>query len=275
MPKDVELKTQRAFAILPHLVYYAQHRKTVSYKKIAAIINVNPHTELNHILGYIRDTICDPQGLPRINAIVVSGTKGEPGDGFIPEGAKNLPKEEKTRLFEKFRDEVFLYEDWGKLLIELGLNPITATEDDLDEEARRYNEIIERKGGGCGEQEEHRSLKEYIAKQPQTIGITALKKPKMEHPFLSADRCDVLIELFGNRAAIVEIKVRHRGELVKGIYQLVKYRALFEAEKTHGGSYPVDLHLVAYEIPPEVKSLAEKFEIQCHVFNKALVMGIP
>lgn len=261
---------QRALVILPHLIRYAQLRKTVTYKTIAEIINVNPHTELPGILGYIRDTFCDPGGFPRINAIVINARTGKPGDGFIPEGAGHLSDDLKQQKYEQFRDEAFLFENWNDLLNSLNLEPVSGLDRDFDEEVREYNKILSKRGGEGGEGKEHLQLKEYLATYPQNIGIQAIKRPEKEHEFPSMDKCDILVELNGNRSAIIEVKVRLRGELIKGIYQLVKYRALLEAEKTHGGSYPVELHLAAYDIPKDIQEFARKFDITCHVISEKI-----
>ena len=62
--------------------------------------------------------------------------------------------------------------------------------------------------------------------------------------------------------AVVEVKNGERGELVKGVYQAVKYRALMEAEKGHGESYPVKAILVAFEIPEDIAAFAEKLGVR-------------
>jgi hypothetical protein len=108
-----------------------------------------------------------------------------------------------------------------------------------------------------------RMLKEYITAHLHTIGISALKKPVVEKEFLSGDRFDIFVELFGQCAAIIEIKVGQRGEVVKGIYQLVKYGALLVAERGHGEPYPVNLYLIAYTIPNDICDFAKKFDITC------------
>ncbi len=41
---------------------------------------------LNKPLGFIRDKICRPRGLPWLNALAVSGKTWIPGDSFLPEG---------------------------------------------------------------------------------------------------------------------------------------------------------------------------------------------
>ncbi len=259
-----KLTSPRALLVLPHLIWYAKMRMTVTYKELANKVGVH-HRTIPWLLGNIRDTICKPRNLPLINSIVVNKKTKEPGHNYLPEGTD--PEENKREL-ESLQAQVFEYTTWDDLLLELGIQSIPAEVPNLDKEAREYNEIMARQGGEGGEQDEHRRLKDLIASRPQLINISAMQQADTEHLFLSADRCDILIELFGNSAAIVEIKVRQRGELVKGIYQLVKYRALLEAERTHGGTYPVELHLVAYDIPQDIQDFAKKFNISCHVFNE-------
>ncbi len=56
---------------------------------------------------------------------------------------------------------------------------------------------------------------------------------------------------------MVEIKNGDPGELVKGIYQAVKYRALMQDEKGHGNPALVDAILVAYSIHQRLPYLQE------------------
>ena len=63
---------------------------------------------------------------------------------------------------------------------------------------------------------------------------------------MSGDRCDVVFDLGELGYAVVEIEDGQRGELVKGINQAVKYRALMEAEKGHGEPVSVSLTPVAF-----------------------------
>jgi len=263
MPGD-QIKSY-AYKALPYLIRYAQMRQTVSYGELGEYLKVHPHLELSHVLRYIRDEICAVYNSPSITSIVVGKYTNRPGDGFFVESLDGLTEDEIQHKYEQFRDEAFIYTGWDDLLSRLGLKSLPATVDGLDKEAKEYNDLMGRtRGGSGGEQEQHRLLKQFIAAQPQRIGISALKKPITEYVFLSDDRCDILIELFGDRVAIIEIKVGQRGELVKGIYQLVKYGALLEAERGHGEAYPVDLYLVAYLILPDICDFAKKFGIMCH-----------
>jgi hypothetical protein len=81
----------------------------------------------------------------------------------------------------------------------------------------------------------------------------------------------VVFDLDQNGYAVVEIKNGERRELVKGIYQAIKYRALMVAEKGHGENYPVSAHLAAYDIPDDIVALAGKFKIQWHIISRSVV----
>jgi hypothetical protein len=267
-----ELTKKYAMMVLPQLVHYAQMGKEIEYKQLAAISGLPHHRPLNNVLGFIRDEICLPRNLPRINSIVVNKTTHEPGESFLENGTSNLTAEEYTARFREEWDKAILFTGWNDLLNELGLSAVQSSETELDIEAREYNRAMSRRGGIGGEGPRHRALKQFIAKKPQLIDLSALKTPTMEYSFPSADECDVLVDLVDGSYAIVEIKVGDiDGELVKGIYQLIKYKALLIAEKGHGQDIPVQIHLVAYRIPEDVNAFACKFGIRCHVINESIV----
>jgi hypothetical protein len=260
-----ELIKEYGNQVLPHLVLAAKTRKTPTYREVADKIDCH-HRVMNHILGYIRDEIIMPRNLPLINAIVINTGTHLPGDSWLPEGTSHLTPEEYRHEYEKFRDQVFAYSGWDDLLKELGLAPIQPTVEDLDERGRAYSEFAKRTGGGEGEP--HRLLKEYIAAHPEKIGVQPTKPATIEYPFISGDEADVVFDLADNEWAVVEIKNGETGELVKGIYQAVKYRALLQAEKGHGNPIYVDTVLVAYQIPSDISSFAAKFGIRCKIIHR-------
>lgn len=269
-----ELTKKYAMMVLPHLVHQAQLGEEIEYKRLAEISGLPHHRPLNNVLGYIRDEICLPRNLPRINSIVVNKDTHEPGESFLETGTDNLSPEEYSRRFREERDKAILFNGWDELLKELNLTPVTSSQDELDHLANEYNKAMARRGAAGGEGPQHKNLKEYIAKRPQEIGLSALRKPIMEYLFPSADECDILVELTDKSYAIVEIKVGdNKGELVKGIYQLVKYKALLVAEKGHGENVPVQVHLVAYQMPDDVIDFASKFGIKCHTIQRNKVLG--
>ena len=266
-----ELIKQYGERLLPHLVYAAQKRKTPTYAEVASKIGCH-HRVLNHVLGYIRDEITIPRNLPMINAIVVKNDSHLPGESWLPEGTSHLSPEEYKHEFEKFRDIVFAYQGWGELLRDLDLEPVQGDVEDLDERGRIYSEMLERTGGS-GEGEPHRILKEYVAAHPEIIGLDKENAPLIEYFFVSGDRADIVFGTGPDTWAIAEIKNGEIPELVKGIYQLIKYRALLQAEKGHGSHLLIDTILVAYQVPAEITKFASKFGIRCKIIHREQVQG--
>ena len=155
-----------AYEALPYLIRCAQKQQTVTYGELGKYLHRHHHT-LSHFLGFIRDQICDPQGYPSLTALVVSKYTHRPSDGFFKEGVNGFSEDEKQQKFEQYCDDIFSFQGWDGLLGQLGLNPLPATDQDLDREAEEYNRLIARTGGESGgEQDQHRLLKEYIAIQP-------------------------------------------------------------------------------------------------------------
>lgn len=266
-----ELIKQYGDRLLPHLIYAAQKRTTPTYSEMANKIGAH-HRVLNHVLGYIRDELTIPRGLPMINAIVVKNTTHLPGESWLPEGTSHLSSDEYKLEFEKFRDLVFAYQGWNELLRELDLDPVQGDAEDLDERGRVYSEMMERTGGG-GEGEFHLKLKEYVAANPKIIGLEEDSAPIAEYFFISGDRADIVFGTGPDTWSIVEIKNGEVAELVKGIYQVIKYRALLQAEKGHGLPVQVDAILVAYQIPSEISLFAAKFGIRCKIIRREQVQG--
>jgi len=260
-----------SFKALPYLVYNAQLRQTISYKELANHIGKH-HRVIPHVLGYIRDEICIARRLPLLNAIVVNKQTKLPGESFLPEGTKHLSKEEYLQKYEELRDQVFKFAEWNDLLKEYGLTPIKKKQKDFDKEGREYSNMLERHRE-IKESKEHLFLKKFIYKNPQEIGIQRDTHGCTEYAFISGDKCDVVFSWKGDNNAVVEVKVGERGELVKGIYQAIKYRSLLKAEKGHGWDIPVSAHLVAYNIPKDIESFAEKFSIKCSILDKKKVFN--
>jgi len=113
----------KAYRTLPHLVYYAHLEKTITYEELGRRIGIY-HRQVGFLLGYIRDEICRRRGLPLLNVIVVKKSNGLPGKSFLPEDLSDLTDEEYRRRFVELRDEVFAYEGWDALLMDLGLTPV-------------------------------------------------------------------------------------------------------------------------------------------------------
>ena len=248
---------------LPHLVKAANAWKLLTYGELAQKIDTH-HRAINHVLGYIRDEICIPRNLPLINAIVINAGNDLPGKSWLPEGTDHLSDEEYEQKFIEFRDEVFSFTGWEDLLHELGLKPLENSPTDLNEIGRAYTDVLSRRGSG-GEGERHLKLKEYVASNPKEIGLPETSIAEMEYHFISGDFGDVVFDLGEGNWAVAEIKNGQQGELVKGVYQAIKYQALLKAEKGQGKPCSVDAVLVAYSIPSEIQFFAAQFGIRCKI----------
>jgi hypothetical protein len=199
-----------------------------------------------------------------LSAIVVNHQTGLPGESFLPGGTENLTEEECKTRFEELRDEVFQYQGWDELLREQGLEPITPTPDSLDNEALALAEYTFRHGSRP-ESSEHMGLKQYIARHPELLGLPKGLTGTEEYEFPSGDRCDVVFDVHSAASAVVEVKADiARGELVKGVYQAVKYRALLEAQRGRGGPHQVKAFLVALSVPDEISGFARRLSVIAH-----------
>jgi hypothetical protein len=263
-----ELIKEYGDRLLPYLVQAAKTLKTPTYRELADKIGVH-HRVMSRILGYIRDDICIQRGLPLISCIVVSQTTGLPGDDWLPQGTTTLSDEEYKSEFERFRDQVFAYKGWDSLLKELDMTPLEPTVESLDERGRTYSEYIERTGGG--ESNDYQKLKEYVAVHPEAIGLPTESAAQMDYLFVAGDRADIVFGTGPDAWAVIKIKNGEIGELVKGVYQAIKNRALLQAEKGHGFSCKVDAILVAYEIPSDISFFAAKFGIRCRIIHRELI----
>jgi hypothetical protein len=90
-------------------------------------------------------------------------------------------------------------------------------------------------GFGAGESEDHRRLKKYVAAHPEIVGLPAnLKRGETEFGLPSADCIDVL---FKNGPAWIGAEVKSvissEDDIVRGMFQCIKYRALIEASQKY------------------------------------------
>lgn len=141
------------------------------------------------------------------------------------------------------------------------ISPPPATGPRIQKSGSRVRRIsIARKYGPTGEGIEHKRLKEWIAQNPQEIGLKNVKRVETEYVFPSGDTVDILFELDGNRYAVVEIETNYPDP---GQYQVLKYKVLKCAELGKDIGCPdVEAILVAWTIPQEVRNFCKKYGIR-------------
>ena len=118
--------------------------------------------------------------IPPLNALVVNQTTGLPDDGvnwfleryYEPDQhVDDMSLDEKRAIVEEIHADIFSYKYWDDLLEEYELTPLkdVLTLEEVDE-----NEISKPSRGGWSgeaESEEHKNLKNFIAKNPEIVGL--------------------------------------------------------------------------------------------------------
>jgi hypothetical protein len=226
--------------LLPHLVRCVRVRKTITRKELGDLVGIGPDLQLPRALDAVHQAICNVHGLPDLTCIVVDG----PGE--MPSSAA---------LF----DQVYVCPDWDRLLGELGLDLPETQPKELEAEGYAYTNFLT---SHLAAEKESKPLIDYVAEHPQRLGLRTWRAGVIDHRFISGDDCDVLFDRDG-LPVIAAIATRHRGSLIRGIFRLIKQRALLEAEKGRGEPLTVQCFLVAQIIPLDIQDYAARFQINC------------
>jgi hypothetical protein len=109
------------------------------------------------------------------------------------------------------------------------------------------------------ESDAHRALKKHVAAHPELVGLPRTAKATMEKTLGSGDRADVYF-VAGNKFVIVEVKstISPEGDICKGVFQCVKYKALLRAHQKLKKVVPNGdaILVLGREMPEAAKSLA-------------------
>lgn len=229
-----QLYQERARRALPLLVRQAEASTKVFYFNLAEELGMPNPRNLNYVLGSIGRTIENiskiwKEKVPPIQCLVVNKNTGLPGEGigwFLikKEDFANLSRARQREIVSGELARIFAYPKWPAVLAAVDLTPTTVN-------FAKLNEAAARGGFGGGESERHRQFKEYVAAHPSVLGLpsgTALGR--VEHPLPSGDLLDVV---FQNRsdwiAAEVKSSISSKADIVRGLYQCVKYEAVMQA----------------------------------------------
>ncbi|MGI3187077.1 hypothetical protein [Nioella aestuarii] len=234
-----KLYQERARRAFPILVRQAEARKTIYYSDLAEELGMPNPRNLNYVLGSIGQTLQELSDelnneIPPIQCIVINKSDGMPGEGIgwflnkesysgvVPEDFKKLPKLRQKEIVQAELQKVYLYDKWREVLEYLSLEPVS---DDFS------RVLAETRAFGGGESDAHKLLKEYVAQNPTLIGLPASSpKGQTEQRLLSGDALDVSFSL-PERWIAAEVKSHISGEpdIVRGLFQCVKYKAVMAA----------------------------------------------
>lgn len=255
--KSGKLYQERARLTLPYLVRQAKAGQTIYYSDLAEQIGVSRPINLNYILGYIGKALIGLEErtkiqIPPIQCVVINKQQKLPGEGiswFISATEfSKLNKTQKQKILSVELAKIYTFQGWDWVLQQFGLNSITTNLEDKLEEAKI--------GRSNGESEQHKKFKEFISKNPSILGLSAtLKNGKQEYPFPTTDTIDVLF--IDNELRIgVEVKsnISNTIDILRGIFQCVKYKHLIEAEQIIDNKLPNSRVILAMQgkLPDEL-----------------------
>ena len=201
---------------------------------------------IGHVAGTLMDRIqAVYPSAPLLNVLVVVDTQGQPGTGadgylqtrFSLSGSSFTNR--RRRLVTRAAEEVYAFELWPQIyrrLFRRNAPPsdtaalISGTEVDGDPPPTTGNSGP--RFGGQAESTEHKKLKEYVRTHPQCIGGAPRQHiAEKEKLLLSGDKVDVFFEM-DHVGHLVEVKSIRSTEpdLRRGVYQCIKYRAVFRAQ---------------------------------------------
>lgn len=228
---------------IPILVRWAQNRITTNhYSDLNRELGyTSMYRGIGHVLGCIHETLnvlstkpaFKGKNIPSLNVLCTSKSSDIPSNGFgiVVPGYDKLSKEIKRQVANGLVAAALDYEHWDTVLRSLGLTPSVTYSSD-DEESIRNG-----KHHRGAESDLHKRLKEHIANYPKSIGLTNITHSQNEYTLLSGDRLDVYCEQQDGTRIAIEVKSRisQDDDILRGIYQCVKYKAVLDSEnKVHG-----------------------------------------
>lgn len=223
----------RARLALPVLVSLAEAGTPIYYSELAKQISMPNPRNLNYVLGSIGQTLLDLSeaweiNIPPIQCLVLNKNSGLPGEGigwFLVNivDFKKLSRKQKRTIVEAELQKIFSFSQWREVLAALELEPLKINYSQTLEKAKSY--------GAGGEGEEHKKLKTFIADHPEVLGLSRNTPPgDMEELLPSGDSLDVSFRLTEDWIGVeVKSHVSPVDDIVRGIFQCVKYRAVMEA----------------------------------------------
>jgi hypothetical protein len=263
-----QITSEKALALtMGYLLPIASASTSITYGRIAAELrrdlkisgNIYP-LHVGHTVGSLMNWLWElDRSIPLINALVVRANSKRPGEGvdyylkkWFRLSKSRVSAKRRDALVERAANDVYAYDNWADVYRRaFGKKPPSAGPATLIDGSEVDGQSP---FGGPAESEEHRRLKKYILTHPRQVG--APKRPDIAHDeeiLLSADEVDVFFRT-KTCAYLVEVKSIRSGkpDFLRGIYQCVKYRAVYTAQsRKKAPSLDVRAILVVEMTPPK------------------------
>lgn len=255
----------RARQTLPYLIRQAKAGQPIFYSDLAKELGYPNPRSFNFILGAIGNALQElsqqyEEEIPPIQCIVINKNNELPGEGvgwFInKKDFSKITKAKQRVIIDTELAKIYTYDKWDWVLDRLHLEPL---EDNLDAELEKARKI---RGGG--ESEDHKRFKEWISQNPQAVKLKSTVKVQIEHKLVSGDCIDVLFNdnLF-QIAVEVKSRISKKEDILRGIFQCVKYKKLLEAEQIINNKIPNSYAILALEgrLPEEFISVKNRLGV--------------
>ena len=290
MPKHLGLSFENlrlygAEPITRWLIAAAKKRHTITYgeaksklEETLGFSTIFP-TTMGQPAGQAMDSILEiDDAAPLLNVLLVRQSDGMPGSGAGPYMAdyfgedwlreKNARNENPVKwrsYFERAARDVYNFDGWEELYKRVYRRKSRLDKNALAEEAATGGS--EKDGlphGRKGEGKNHRTLRLWVKNNPSKVirNIGAVDA-ETEVDLLSGDRVDVVFYSTSKTIAVeVKSKDSASADLLRGIYQCVKYRAVLLAMDARSNA-PVDCVLVTEKpLPGYLSKLADRLTVK-------------
>ncbi|MBX7255945.1 MAG: hypothetical protein K1Y02_06255 [Candidatus Hydrogenedentes bacterium] len=227
-----KLYQRRAESALPLLVRQAQAQSTVFYSALAPELGMTNPRNLNYVLGSVGSALEQlsdkwKENIPPIQCLVINKLEELPGEGvawFISkkEDFRKLSLKQRREILRIELQKTFAYPKWYEVLNAFGLKPAVVDFTEPIRGAGKYH--------GGPESDEHKEMKRFIATHPQAVGLGNIGHGTNEYELPSGDLLDVSFQATDFWYAVeVKTKKAPYSDLVRGIFQCIKYKAVIEA----------------------------------------------
>ncbi|MGE8228635.1 hypothetical protein [Stenotrophomonas hibiscicola] len=212
--------------------------------------------------------------IPPINTIVVSKSTGYPSTGadeiahyFFEDNGAGMAADRKAYL-DAAMNAVYHFDKWDQIAAALGVARLEPASGELEADQGDVVPLPNVHAGGATESAEHQDLKRWVREHPEELADFGIFQPGRNEAVLSSgDRLDVLFEN-GKQRLAVEVKTSKcsEDELMRGVYQCVKYRAILRAEQLATRRVPNgDAVLICPRAPRKTtKSLIKRLNVHFH-----------
>jgi len=266
--------TAKAPEVLQWLVKFAEAGREVTYRELGDCVGLFWRTvpQVLGVIGHALQELKPKFGMvPQIQLLVVSAGTRVPGDsglawtGLSKEELAKWTKDRKKILTKGLQKGIFEWRRWREVLAEFDLLPLQLGVVPPQAALKSYETAYNQRGEG----EDHRRLKDYVARHGVRLGlIRASLHPSKEYVTLSGDRLDVFFES-PNEWVCVEVKGRgsNGDDVRRGVFQCVKYRAVLEAQRHYSAGIGVlpsvrVVLVLANEFPGELRAIREVLGVE-------------